>query len=191
MKNVLLASSLFSLLLPSILTAQTRPDFSGTWRMDASRSESAMQAEPIKTMTVVIRQTPTEITIETTTDRGTTTETYSLNPNSGSAPQKTEIAEKKASSTDNARSGAGMAGNGPEKAGGATEKTARWQGEVLVTDVIRDVRGQSVTAQQSRRLAASGNEMIVESIVEVQHGYTLSGAKNYGAGKDVFVRVRP
>jgi hypothetical protein len=190
MKNFLLAASVFSLLLPSTFTAQTRPDFSGTWRMDASRSESAMQAEPIKSMTVVIRQTPTDITFETTTDHGTTTETYSLNPKIGGLPQKTEIAEK-APSGSNKTGSAATTGSATDKSGSGSEKTARWQGDVLVTDVIRDVRGQSVTAQQSRRLAASGNEMIVESIVEVQHGYTLSGAKNYGAGKDVFVRVRP
>ena len=75
MKNFLVASSLLALLFsPGISTAQTRPDFSGTWRMDASRSESAMQAEPIKSMTVVIKQTASDITIETTTERGTSTE---------------------------------------------------------------------------------------------------------------------
>jgi len=184
MKSFLLASSALSLLFSCILAAQTRPDFSGTWRMDASRSESAMQAEPVKSMTLVIRQSPSEITIETITERGKTTETYSLNP-SGSATAKT------ASDADKTGSATEKTAGTTEKTTGATEKTARWQGDVLVTDVVRDVRGQSVTAQQSRRLAASGNEMIVESIVEVQHGYTLSGAKNYGAGKDVFVRVRP
>jgi hypothetical protein len=177
MKRILLASSALSLLFPCILAGQTRPDFSGTWRMDASRSESAMQAEPIKSMTVVIKQTASDITIETTTERGKSLETYSL-----------------------IQTPRGEAAKSPEKAGEkgaqpalekATEKAARWQGEALVTEVVRDVRGQSVTAQQSRRLAASGNEMIVESIVEVQHGYTLSGAKNYGSGKDVFIRVRP
>ena len=156
MKSFLLTSSALSLLLPSILAAQTRPDFSGTWRMDASRSESAMQAEPIKSMTVVIKQTASDITIETTTERGKSIETYSLiQTTRGEAAKSPETASNK--------------GTQPalEK---ATEKAARWQGDALVTEVVRDVRGQSVTAQQSRRLAASGNEMIVESIVEVQHG---------------------
>jgi hypothetical protein len=185
MKSFLLASSVLSLLSPCLVAAQTRPDFSGTWRMDPSRSETAMQAEPIKSMTVVIRQTATDITIETTTERGTSSETYSFNPSAGSAADKTRsVPEKIANATD-------KTGTVADKTGGATEKTARWQGDALVTDVVRDVRGQSVTAQQSRRLSASGNEMIVESIVEVQHGYTLSGAKNYGSGKDVFIRVRP
>jgi hypothetical protein len=178
MKSFLLASSVLSLLCPCVLAAQTRPDFSGTWRMDASRSESAMQAEPVKSMTVVITQTASDITIETTTERGKSLETYSFSASMGSATDKTRSATEKTGSV-------------ADKTGGGTEKTARWQGDTLVTDVVRDVRGQSVTAQQSRRLTASGNEMIVESIVEVQHGYTLSGAKNYGSGKDVFLRVRP
>jgi hypothetical protein len=177
MKKFLVASSVLSVLFPCILDAQTRPDFSGTWRMDASRSESAMQAEPIKSMTVVIKQTASDITIETITDRGKSIETYSLiqATRSEAAKSPEKASEKGTQAT-------------LEK---ATEKAARWQGDALVTEVVRDVRGQSVTAQQSRRLAASGNEMVVESIVEVQHGYTLSGAKNYGSGKDVFVKVRP
>jgi hypothetical protein len=65
---------------------------------------------------------------------------------------------------------------------------AKWQGDTLVTNAIREIRGQTVTVQNVRRL--NGNEMIVESIVAVQHGYTQAGAKNYGVGKDVFVRVR-
>jgi hypothetical protein len=177
MKNFLVASSLLALLFsPCISTAQTRPDFSGTWRMDASRSESAMQAEPIKSMTVVIKQTASDITIETTTERGTSTEIYSLiqTPRSDAAKSPAKPGEKVTPPLEK-----------------AAEKMARWQGDALVTEVVRDVRGQSVTAQQTRRLAASGNEMVVDSIVEVQHGYTLSGAKNYGSGKDVFVKVQP
>jgi hypothetical protein len=66
---------------------------------------------------------------------------------------------------------------------------ARWQNDALVTHALRDVRGQSVTVQQSRRLSAGGREMIVESIVNVQHGYSVTGGQTYGASTDVFVRV--
>jgi hypothetical protein len=67
---------------------------------------------------------------------------------------------------------------------------ARWQGDALVTNAVRDIRGQSVTVQQSRRLSADGNEMIVESIVNVQHGYSARDAQVYGASRDVYVRVK-
>ncbi len=66
---------------------------------------------------------------------------------------------------------------------------ARWRGESLLTEAIRDVRGQSVTVQQTRWLASEGREMIVESVVNVQHGYSALGAKTYGASRDVFVRA--
>jgi hypothetical protein len=53
------------------LSAQTRPDFSGTWTMDMSRSEAAAQGTPIGPVTITIRQTPEEIRIETTRDGST------------------------------------------------------------------------------------------------------------------------
>jgi len=69
--------------------------------------------------------------------------------------------------------------------------TARWDGPALVVESVRDIQGASVTTRESRRLDAGGNEMSVDTVVEVQHGYTLKGAKNYGTGKDIYTRVRP
>ena len=48
------------------LGAQSRPDFSGTWSMDLTRSEAAAQGNPIGPVTVAIRQMPEELRIETT-----------------------------------------------------------------------------------------------------------------------------
>src|SRR5690242_6781092 len=45
---------------PSINT-----DFSGTWHMDAKRSQSAHFGEPVVPVILVIKQTPTMLTIET------------------------------------------------------------------------------------------------------------------------------
>ena len=47
-----------------------------------------------------------------------------------------------------------------------------------------------MTTKESRRLNDGGNEMLVETVLVVQHGYTLKGTQNYGAGKDVFTRVK-
>jgi hypothetical protein len=138
--------------------AQDRPDFSGTWRLDPSRSESAMQAEPIGTVTLHITQTANEIRIETVTARTHSIETFNLN------------------------------GRDVQLANGAGR--ARWFGEMLVVDTVRDVRGVSVTTKQSRRVTADGSEMHVDNVLEVQHGYTLAKTKNYGAGRDVYVRIR-
>ena len=46
-------------------TAQEPIDFSGVWQMDPSRSESAHQATPIGSFTLVIKQAATELSIET------------------------------------------------------------------------------------------------------------------------------
>lgn len=48
------------------VSAQSAPDFSGTWTMDHARSEAAAQGTPIGPVTVAIRQTPGEVRIETT-----------------------------------------------------------------------------------------------------------------------------
>src|SRR5437763_5987832 len=49
--------------------AQSKPDFSGTWKMDPSRSESAAQKEPIGPVTIVIAQTEHDVKIETMSPR--------------------------------------------------------------------------------------------------------------------------
>jgi hypothetical protein len=58
------------------LGAQPRPDFSGTWTMDFTRSEAAAQGNPIGPVSVTIRQTPEEITIQTARDGSTQTVRY-------------------------------------------------------------------------------------------------------------------
>jgi hypothetical protein len=153
MPSVLVAA----LALPSALHAQGKPDFSGTWKMDPARSESAVQSEPIGPVTLVIAQTPGEVRIETTRTRGTSIVTYKLDGSEIKIP-------------------------------GGTAKT-HWDGSMLVTEAVRDVQGQTVTTKETRRLSADGNEMLVETMLVVQHGYSLRGTPNYGAGKDTFVRT--
>ena len=149
---------LASLLLAIGAPAQSSPDFSGSWRLDLSRSDAAAHADTPGPVTVTIKQSSAEIHIATTTSRGTTDLTYIFVP--ADAPPL------------------------------GSRPNARWNGDVLVTNSLRDINGQSVTVQQSRRLSANGTEMIVESIVNVQHGYTAAGAQTYGVSTDVFVRAR-
>ena len=151
-------ASILSFLLLSGTTTQSRPDFSGNWRFDPNRSDSATYPELNRPVSIVVTQTPSEVRVDTTTGRGMTTEV------------------------------AKFVGGDVVQAAGAT--VARWRGNTLVIDAVRDIRGQSVTVQQTMTLSPDGNELIVESTVNVQHGYSLSGAKVYGAGKDVFVRVK-
>jgi len=157
-RPALFVLSFLSLSAPIASHAQGRPDFSGTWSMDRSRSESAMQADPIGPTTVVITQTPTALQIATTRDGRTAAITYKLDGSPGPIP------------------------------GGTA--TSHWEGPTLVTESVRDIQGQTVTTKQSRRLGENGNEMFVETVLVVQHGYTLKGTQNYGSGKDVFTRVK-
>ena len=49
-----------------------------------------------------------------------------------------------------------------------------------------NVQGQTVSIKETYELNADASELIVETTVEIQHGYTMKGAKNYASSKDVF-----
>ena len=57
-------------------SSQTKPDFSGSWRLDPARSDAAAQAETPGPVTIVIKQSAAELHITTTTTRGTTDMRY-------------------------------------------------------------------------------------------------------------------
>jgi hypothetical protein len=158
MKCLMPAVLVAALALPSTAHAQGKPDFSGTWTMDPSRSESAVQNEPIGPVTIVISQSDGEVRIETTRTQGKSVVTYKLDGSEIKIP-------------------------------GGTAKT-HWDGSTLITEAVRDVQGQTVTTKETRRLNSDGNEMLVETMLVVQHGYSLRGTPNYGTGKDTFVRAR-
>ena len=68
---------------------QSQPDFSGTWNMDLARSEAAAQGTPIGPVTLVIRQSPGEIHVQTTRNGSTETVRYlpaSAKPGGGAEP---------------------------------------------------------------------------------------------------------
>jgi hypothetical protein len=172
MTSAVLASVVWLLVAAASNTQQTKPDLSGTWQMDLSQSESAAQGEPIGPVTMVITQSATEIRIETTSRRGTIVDVYrfaAAAPSPGSAPEPGADAVRAAPTTP-------------------LPAIARWRGDTLLVDAVRDVRGQTITVQRAISLSANGKELIVESTMNVQHGYSISGARVYGTGKDVFVR---
>ena len=152
-----LAAVFIAAFLQGSAHAQARPDFSGTWNMDPTRSESAAQKDPIGPVTLIISQTPTEMKIETTKTDGSSVVTYKLDGSDVRIP-------------------------------GGTAK-AHWDGAAFVTEVEGYVAGQAVTTKETRTLAAGGNEMLVNIVLIVQHGYSAS-TSNYGTGKDIYVRSR-
>jgi hypothetical protein len=133
--------------------AASKPDFSGTWTLERSRSQSAESA------TLEIKQGSGEIVIVTHSGGKTSTRTYPF-----------EASPHPASETITA---------------GHTH--ASWDGTKLVTETVTDIKGQTVSYRQIRFLNVSGNEMTVETITIVQHGYSIKDGKNYSTAKDVYV----
>jgi hypothetical protein len=153
---LVLAAGLLAQQTPSV------PDMSGTWKMVVDRSGSPGQDPPVTAMTVTIRQTATEVQVESISgaDKPIAT-TYVIGP----APKQ------------------------PAEPLGADSKLAYWDGRRLVLERGGAISGQTVSMKQSLTLDPETKELIVERLVIVQHGYTLRGTKNYATVKDVFTRV--
>ena len=162
----------FTLLLIFSFAAYTQGsvNFSGTWKMDAARSESAHQAVPIGPVTLLINQTAGQIKIETRrSERGGSgiqsgiltykldgTESTIVSPN-GAPPVKTK---------------------------------AHWNGDKLVTETERNVQGSTVTTTYIHSLDPKKmKELTIDKTLLIQHGYQFEGSKSYGTGRDVFIRA--
>ena len=155
MMSLVFASLIIVLGWPQATTAP-RPDFSGSWTVDRSRSQSAESA------TLDIKQTAAGISIETNSAGKTSKRTYPF-----------EVSPHPASET---------------LVAGHTH--ASWDGPKLVTELVSDISGQTVSYRQLRFLNASGTEMTVETVTIVQHGYSIKDGKNYSTSKDVYVRAK-
>ncbi len=127
-----------------------RPDFSGTWDMDTSRSESAHQDVPIGPVALVVRQNTAEIAIETRRTGGPT-ETLVF---------RLDGTEKK----------------NVDASGVSINAKARWDGTKLVMETEREISGATVTTMQVFTMDASGKEIVVRKTLTVQHGYQSPGS---------------
>ncbi len=162
------------LLFLSAAEAQKRslphPDFSGTWEMDSSRSESAHQDVPIGPVSLTILQTPADLRIETRKQE---------------SPSSPVVTEKLL-----------FLLNGTEQINTTGESTtvkarAHWDGLKLIAETEREINGATVTTSQVFRFGASPNEIVIDKTLTIQHGYQSPGApKTSGSGKDVFVRAK-
>ena len=170
MTNRVLAAVLTLLSSAATVAAQNGPDFTGTWQMDMTRSESVAQradASPSGPVTVQIEQSASQVVIDTDRDG-----------------QKQEIRYT-------------FAGPDPKPVGtsGSDEVTlqpagAQWRGEELITTTMYRVNGMAVKQVQTRRLAPGGREMHVETRLEMQHGYETNHPE-YKSGsvvRDVYTK---
>lgn len=150
------ASLAVALVLFQFAPATQKPDFSGRWTIDRTRSQTGEANEQIR---LNIKQTATEITIETTRGDQAWVRVYPIDQSSK-----------------------------PTSRGDLAKPRAYWDGMRLVTEGSGNVRDKTVSTRESRYLNESGTEMTVESILVIHHGYTIKDSKNYGTAKDVFIR---
>jgi hypothetical protein len=157
-----------TLLSCATIFAQSKPDFTGTWKSDTARSDSAHQATPIGPITLKISQTAGEIRIETKT-----------------RPKDRPLVANEALIYKLDGSENRVAGN----SGVPVTCRAHWEGSALVLETSRSVNGSTVTTNWTLTLPPPGNELTVKKTLAVQHGYESLDAKNVGTGTDIFIRT--
>lgn len=163
MISLLVSSVAVVMLLPATLLSQAPVNLSGTWTMVPDRSESPQQSPPVNALTFVIEQTATELNVQTTRDGVTSTRKYAIGDAANTSANTTTV--------------------------DAGSSRAYWDGARLATEQAGTVQGQTVSIKQIFGVNNAA-EMTVETLVVVQHGYTLRGAKNYASKTDVFVKTQ-
>ncbi len=161
-------AAIVALLLMTAQSATTEsvPELSGTWVMDASRSDLAIQTPPVDAAKVVIRQSPAEIQIDKTlaTD-GFSTEKYRPAATNPGAP-------------------------------GRSTPTFRWEGTTLVTVQEIEINGFAVTSTERWSLSSPDELMTnTDLVVQHGYSgtITINGLKASGNSsrmKNIFVRSR-
>ena len=148
---------------PTELAAQagpvSRPDFSGTWKMDRTRSEAAAQDQPLGDVTVTITQTGSMLTIKTIRDGASEIAVYPIETRPSNPTEDT-----------------------------ATRR-AFWDGSKLVDEGSVDINGQTIGFREVRTRTSGGTEMEVQTTLKIEHGYELKGAQTVVTGKNVFIRL--
>lgn len=159
----LTAAAIVSACLATALAAQTKPDFSGSWALDEKRSGSSTHEAFVGPVVWTIKQTADSVVLARRHGADGAVFTYSI----------------------------GVARNPTPVAPGAEAPGHRgfWDGDRLILETQQNVQGKTVTTRETLTLA--DGELVAERVLEVEHGYTLKGAQNYSAVKDVFTRRAP
>src|SRR5436190_4708316 len=145
MKRTAILALAAAIVIPFSARAQSKPDFSGTWTMDAAKSDPAPQGRGGGGGgSQTIKQTATELSVQTEGRQGPQTMVYKLD---GSA------------STNK------VMGRGGEQ---EVKSTAKWDGSSLVIETTRDFNGRSITTEEMRKM--DGASMVVETSVNTPQG---------------------
>src|SRR3954454_6857512 len=132
-RQTLTRTGVISLMALAYVAAQEPADVSGVWQMDASRSESAHQAQPIGPVTLVITRNADGLTIETRKGAG----------------RKSSSSEKLTYKFD------GPAISTADTSGGQKKAKAQGAGPTPATHPPRNVQGSTVTTMSVFSLDAS------------------------------------
>lgn len=151
------------IVVATLLAGQSKasPDLNGTWKMIPELSGSPSQTPPINDMTLSVASSSNEVKLEWLS--GTEKPEAVVYPLVAMPKQPTDPL-------------------------GADTRRAYWDGNRLVLERGGLINGQTVSMKQSLTLDADHNQLILERLVIVQHGYTLKGTPNYATVKDVFAR---
>ena len=145
MKRTAILALAAAIVIPFSARAQSKPDFSGTWTMDAAKSDPAPQGRGGGGGgSQTIKQTATELSVQTEGRQGPQTMVYKLD---GSA------------STNK------VMGRGGEQ---EVKSTAKWDGSSLVIETTRDIQGMSITTKEVRKM--DGASMVVETTINTPQG---------------------
>jgi hypothetical protein len=127
-----------ALVMPIAAWAQSKPDFSGTWTVNAEKSDPPPGGGGGRGPggPITIKQTATELSITSQGRQGSQTLTYKLDGTESTNPGR----------------------------GGMEEKSkAKWDGSTLVVETTQDMNGTPMTSTVKRRLDNDGKDMIVET----------------------------
>ena len=146
MKRVATLALAAAIAIPFSARAQSKPDFSGTWTMDAAKSDPAPQGRGGGGGggTQTVKQTASELSVQTEGRQGPQTMVYKLD----GSPSTNKVM-----------------GRGGEQ---EVKSTAKWDGSSLVIETTRDFNGMSITTKEVRKM--DGASMVVETSVNTPQG---------------------
>ena len=147
MKRIAILALATAVVIPFTARAQSKPDFSGTWTMDAAKSDPAPQGRGGGGGgggTQTVKQTAAELSVQTEGRQGPQTMVYKL---------------------DGSKSSNKVMGRGGEQ---TVESTAKWDGSSIVIETTREIQGMSITTKEVRKM--DGAAMVVETATNTPQG---------------------
>ena len=130
----------------TLAAAETKPDFSGTWKQNSSRSNFAGQAVPISVTDIITHKEPDLHLTQTVV-----------------GPQGDSTTSEHDFFTDG-RESAGKSRNYTEK------NTVKWEGNSLVFVTRRDYAGREVALRERWTLSADGKTLMKERVSPGRNG---------------------